>query len=273
MSFRIYRLEEKSRLLAALKANGSILLCGEEGIGKTVVLNAIAQDLIAEGYQIAVIATPATSRQMLISIAEQLEVDTINMEGKALTAEKLKWAISDYLRANPSTFLLFDDAHQIDPKFRAWLKNLKRSGTSMLLAATNPPRSDVFLNTPALIIRSLPNHLIRDLMVDAAIDRGLNISDGQIADLQQRCGGNPALAIRSIEEEYLGLDVEVGDRGDYFDITPLLILVGTLFVMARFYAVGTDNKLLYVVAGAGGALLIGVTYMLRVLPKDSKRVS
>ena len=65
--FRIYRLEEKSRLLAALKANGSILLCGEEGIGKTVVLNAISQDLIAEGYQIAVIATPATSRQMLIS--------------------------------------------------------------------------------------------------------------------------------------------------------------------------------------------------------------
>lgn len=69
------------------------------------------------------------------------------------------------------------------------------------------------------------------------------------------------------------MDVEVGDRGDYFDVTPLLILVGTLFVMARFYAVGTDNKLLYVIAGSGGAFLIGVTYMLRVLPKDSKRVS
>jgi hypothetical protein len=273
MSFRIYRLEEKSRLLAALKANGSILLCGEEGIGKTVVLNAIAEDLIAEGYPIAVIATPATGRQMLISIAEQLRVDTINLEGKALTAEKLKWAISDFFRENPATFLLIDDAHQIDPKFRAWLKNLKRAGTSMLLAATNPPRSDVFLNTPALIIKSLPNHLIRDLMIDAAIDRGLNISDGQIADLQQRCGGNPALAIRSIDEEYLGLDCEVGDRGDYFDITPLLIGVGTLFIMLRFFAIGTDNRVLYVIAGMGGALLVGVTYMLRVLPKDPKRVS
>jgi MoxR-like ATPase len=34
--FKIYRLEEKARILAALKANGSILLCGDEGSGKTV---------------------------------------------------------------------------------------------------------------------------------------------------------------------------------------------------------------------------------------------
>jgi AAA domain len=271
--FRIYRLEEKSRLLAALKANGSILLCGEEGIGKTILMDAVVRDLIAEGYQIAIIDTPATARQMMISISEQLEIDTISLEGKALTVEKLKWAISDYLREHPATFLVFDDAHQLDPKFRTWLKHLQKAGTSMLIVATSPPKSDIFLNTPPLILRSLPDYQIRDLMMSAATLRGLDISNSQIADLQQRSGGNPALAIRSIDEEYLGLDVEVGDRGDYFDITPLLIGVGTLFVMARFYAVGTDNKLLYVIAGSGGALLIGVTYMLRVLPKDPKRVS
>ncbi len=272
MTFRIYRLEEKARILAALKANGSILLCGEEGIGKSVLNDAIAQELVAEGYRVATIPTPATSRQMLIEIAAQLEIDTIDLEGKALTVEKLKRTIADYLQQNPATFLIFDDAHQLDPKFRSWLKNLQRSGTPMLLAATRPPKSDVFLNTPALILRPLPDYLIRDLMQTAATLRGLDISNSQIAALQQRSGGNPALATRSIDEEYLGLDVEAGDRGDYFDVTPLLILVGTGFVMARFYAVGTDSKLLYVVAGMGGALLIGLTYMLRVLPKDSKRV-
>ena len=81
------------------------------------------------------------------------------------------------------------------------------------------------------------------------------------------------MAIRSIDEEYLGLDIEGGDRSDYFDVTPLLILAATGFVMLRFFAVGTDSKLLYVIAGMCGALLIGLTHMLRSLPKDSRRVS
>ena len=46
---------------------------------------------------------------------------------------------------------------------------------------------------------------------------------------------------------------------DNFDVTPLLILAATGFVMLRFFAVGTDSKLLYVIAGMCGALLIGLT--------------
>jgi hypothetical protein len=99
------------------------------------------------------------------------------------------------------------------------------------------------------------------------------LSQSQLADLQQRAGGNPALAIRSIDEEYLGLEVEAGDRGDYFDITPLLIAAATGFVMLRFFAIGTDSRLLYVVAGMCGALFIGLTHLLRSLPKESKKIN
>jgi hypothetical protein len=271
--FKIYRLEEKARILAALKANGSILLCGDEGSGKTVLMDSVREDLTADGYVLAAILAPATQRQMLIAICEQLEIDTIEMEGKAMTVEKLRWAVSDYIRSNPATFLIFDDAHQLDPKFRTFLKNIQRQGGSLLLIATKPPKTDVFLNTPALILRPLPDYFIRDLMTAAAIVRGLNLSQSQLADLQQRAGGNPALAIRSIDEEYLGLEVEAGDRGDYFDITPLLIAAATGFVMLRFFAIGTDSRLLYVVAGMCGALFIGLTHLLRSLPKESRRVS
>jgi AAA domain len=271
--FKIYRLEEKARILAALKANGSILLCGDEGSGKTILMDSVREDLAADGYVLAAILAPATQRQMLISICEQLEIDTIDLEGKALTVEKLRWAVNDYIRSNPATFLIFDDAHQLDPKFRTWLKNIQRQGASLLLAATKPPKTDIFLNTPALILRPLPDYFIRDLMAAAGVMRGLNLTQSQLADLQQRAGGNPALAIRSIDEEYLGLEIEGGDRGDYFDITPLLILAATGFVMLRFFAVGTDSKLLYVIAGMSGALFIGITYMLRSLPRESKRVS
>jgi GTPase SAR1 family protein len=185
--FKLYRLEEKARILAALKANGSILLCGDEGSGKTVLLDAVREELTADGYALAAILTPATQRQMLIAICEQLEIETIEVEGKAMTV--------DYFRANPATFLIFDDAHQLDPKFRTWLKNLQRQGVSLLLAATKPPRTDIFLNTPALVLRSLPDYFIRDLMATAGELRGLNLSQSQLADLQQRAGGNPALAI------------------------------------------------------------------------------
>jgi hypothetical protein len=44
-------------------------------------------------------------------------------------------------------------------------------------------------------------------------------------------------------------------------------------VMLRFFAIGTDSRLLYVIAGMSGALLLGLTYMLRILPKDSRQVS
>ena len=102
--FKIYRLEEKARILAALKANGSILLCGDEGSGKTVLIDAVREELTADGYTLAAILAPATQRQMLIAICEQLAIDTIDMEGKALTVEKLRWAIADYLRSNPATY-------------------------------------------------------------------------------------------------------------------------------------------------------------------------
>jgi AAA domain len=271
--YKLYRIEEKARVLAALKANGSILICGDEGSGKTVLMGGICAELQGEGFEVAIVFAASTQRQMLINICEQLEIEVIDLEGKVLTVEKLRWAVADYLRSNPSTFLVFDDAHQLEPKFRSWLKTMQRQGVSLLLVATRPPRTDVFLNTPALILRPLSDVVIRDLMTVAAEDRGLNLSQGQIASLQQRAGGNPALAIRSIDEEYLGLEVEAGDHGEYFDVTPLLVLVGTGCVMLRFFAIGTDSRLLYVVAGMSGALLLGVSYMLRILPKDSRRVS
>jgi chromosomal replication initiation ATPase DnaA len=66
VTFRLYRLEEKARVLAALKANGSILLSGDEGSGKTVLMDAICDELRDEGYELAIVAAASTQRQMLL---------------------------------------------------------------------------------------------------------------------------------------------------------------------------------------------------------------
>ena len=97
-----------------------------------------------------------------------------------------------------------------------------------------------------------------------------------LGGLRQRAPAEFAALVAEVVRllpEYLGLEVEAGDRGDYFDVTPLIILGATGFVMLRFFAIGTDSKLLYVIAGMCGALLIGLTHMLRSLPRESKRVS
>lgn len=269
-SFRHYREMELRRILAALKANSPILVAGEEGSGKSVLSNAVCEQLSDEGFTVA-LCEPATPKQMLIEIAEQLGVDTVTLEGKALTVDQLQRAITTHLESN-TAFLVIDDAHTCELKFRLWLKNLKRQGIPMLLLATDPPRSDVFINLPRIELAPLPEYAIRELMEQAALERGINLKPHELARLQERVGGNPMLASRVIDEEYLGLDIEAGDHRRYADATPLVLLAGVFFVVIRFIGLGTSNQALYIFGGVLAAVFLGVSRLLYNLPRESRRI-
>ncbi|MCC5604818.1 ATP-binding protein [Nostoc sp. CHAB 5714] len=118
-------------------ANGAILIAGEDGSGKSVLAIAVVEKLQADGFTVAFIE-PATPKQMLLEIAHQFDIPTEDLEGKSLTADKLKRAIATYCESN-TAFLILDDAHACDTKFRMWLKQLRRSDAPMLLLATDPP--------------------------------------------------------------------------------------------------------------------------------------
>ena len=268
----VYRKAEKQRILAALLAGGSILLAGSEGTGKTVVAIAVVEELKSSGFDVAYLE-PATPKQWLLNLTEQLAVDNTDISGKALTIDGMKDAIAVHLKQS-TAFLVIDDAHSLESKTRVWLKYLKRSRQPMLLVATDPPRTDIFLNTPPLILQPLPEHCIRDLMEKTAIQYGIPLHARDFARLQSQSGGNPTLAIRAIEQEYLGLTVESSDEAKhYFDITPLLFFIGTMFVMLRFFALGSNNPLLYILAGSLAALTMGLSRLFYTLPKDSKRIT
>ncbi|HEY9874482.1 MAG TPA: ATP-binding protein [Candidatus Obscuribacterales bacterium] len=267
---KLYRESEKKRIVAALMANSSILCCGEEGSGKSFLGAAVVEELRSHGFDVAFVE-PATPKQTLLELAEQLGVSPTDLEGKALTMDALKKAIAIHLQSN-MTFLVFDDAHQLEPKFRGWLKSLKRQGQPLLLIATDPPRTDVFLNMSALILKPLSEYQVRDLMERAALDRGMALRPSDLARLQQVAGGNPMLAQQTIENEYLGLDQETGSHTRYFDITPLILLIGCLFIVLRFVALGADNKTLYVLSGASGALILTVGRLMYALPKETRRI-
>ena len=268
--FRLYRTAEINRTKAALLANGSILIAGEEGSGKSVLCNAVVERLLEDDFKLASIE-PATPKQMLLEIASQLGIDNQSLEGKALSADQLKRAIANYFD-NEIAFLVIDDAQMLDTKFRQWLKTLKRSKVPMLILATDPPRSDIFTSIPRIELSPLPEYAIREIMEQAALERGVNLKNSDLAKLQERAGGNPALAQRAIEEEYLGLEIEGADHRRYFDATPLILLAGVGFVVMRFFARGTNNQALYIFSGIAAAVFLGVSRVLYYLPPDDKRI-
>ncbi|PHJ59075.1 9-O-acetyl-N-acetylneuraminate esterase [Nostoc linckia z18] len=268
--FKIYRQAELNRTTASLLANGAILIAGEDGSGKSVLANAVVEKLQTDGFMVAFIE-PATPKQMLLEIAHQFDIPTEDLEGKSLTADKLKRAIADFLESN-TAFLVLDDAHACDAKFRMWLKQLRRSNVPMLLLATDPPRIDIFINIPRIELKPLPESTIREIMIAAALERGISLKPAEMAKIQSRAGGNPTLAIRSVEEEYLGLEVEEGDHRRYFDITPLILLAGIAFVIMRFIGLGTSDQALYIFGGIAAAIFLGLSRLLYNLPRESQRI-
>jgi len=109
-------------------------------------------------------------------------------------------------------------------------------------------------------------------MEQAALERGINLKPSDLAKLQERAGGNPMLAIRAIDEEYLGLEVEAGDHRRYFDITPLILLAGIGFIIMRFIGLGTGDQALYIFGGIAAAVFLGLSRLLYNLPGEDRRI-
>jgi hypothetical protein len=266
-NLRLYRVQELNRIVASLLADSSILVTGEEGSGKTVLANAVVEKLQSDNFTVAVVE-PASFKQMLLEIADQIDVQTHNLEGRALAADQLKRAISSHLD-DTTAFIIIDDCHRCPAQFRLWLKQLRKQGVPMLLLATNPPRTDVFISIPRIELCPLPEYAIREIMETAALERGINLKNTDLARLQQRAGGNPMLAQRAIDEEYLGLEVETSDHRRYVDLTPMILSLGLVFMVLRFIGLGTDNRSLYLLSGIGAVIFMGFSRVLYVLPKES----
>ena len=93
-----------------------------------------------------------------------------------------------------------------------------------------------------------------------------------MSKLQERAGGNPSLAERSINEEYLGIEVEGADHRRYLDITPFILLAGIAFVVMRSIGLGTNNQALYIFSSIAAALFLGVSRLFYNLPRESRRI-
>lgn len=270
VSPKCYRAEEKNRILAALQADSSLLVIGESGCGKSTLADFAAEELSALGFVVAV-ARPATTKQMFVKVAEQLGVDAETFEGKALTVQGLQESITEFLSEN-TAFLICDDAHRFQVQIRCWLERLQEEGQPLLLLANHPPARDIFLKLPRIELQPLSDRQIREIMREAATELGLELPNTQLAQLQQRCGGNPMLAHRVIREEYLGLDEPAPDHTQFIDGTPLLLVGLMAFTIVRFIGLGMNNTTLYLIGGMAAVTAGMFRVLVFSLPKKSARL-
>lgn len=266
----LYRSAEKNRIVAALQANSSLLVVGEAGCGKSALGKCVATELEDLGFPV-VLAVPNSNKQMLKSIATELGVDTEHIEGKAMTTSMLSDAIAEFLSKN-TAFLIFDDAHRLSTSMRCWLEKLHSEGVLMLLLASRPPARDIFLKLPRIELQPLTNYQIREIMVEAALEMKVELSNAALAQLQQRCGGNPMLAKRVIREEYLGLDENSPDHTQWIDGTPYVIGGLMVFTIVRFIGLGLNSTSLYLIGGIIAVALGIFRLLVFSLPKKSTRL-
>lgn len=267
---RVYRQPELRRIVAALLAKSSILVVGAEGSGKSYLANIVLDELRGQGFEVSYLQ-PATPRNMLLELADSFDIEKTDLSGKSLTIDGLKVALAVYFQTN-ITFLIIDDAHRISTPMRLWLKDLRKQGQPMLVFATEPPKSDLFLSLAPMSLTPLPDYAIREVMEQAALDYGLSLTHSDLARLQQIAAGNPALARRAIEAEYLGLVAETSDSNEFYaDATPVLVAFFTVFLVMRYLAMGVHNQSLYIFSGVMAAVLMGLTKLTRAIPRESKR--
>lgn len=258
------RQQELEQVLKTLTSGQGLLILGEPGAGKSALGTAVRSRMVAQGYTVATATYNGAAKETLMAIADQVGVDvmTDGDRPKQKTAQQLRDDLAERLQRG-QTLLVADDAQRWSASLRYWLEALQRSGVLLLLLACDPPRKDVFLKLPKLVLQPLQEAEIRDLMRQEAQAQQVALSPSDLATLQTRAGNNPALARRLVRETALGIAaVETGEHYQYVDGTPFLIALLSVVGVVRFIGLGLGDKALYVLGGIATVMVMGVRALL-----------
>lgn len=247
-----FRQTEIDKAIASLETNQSLLMIGEEGSGKTAIAESVRTAFKSRGWNVAIADYSSSAKTTLLEICDQLGCDIEDNSGnkpKPYTADQLREEIAQELKIS-NTLLICDNAHRYPVSLRYWLQDCLGDRALLLMLATKPPVGGIFFKMPRIPIPPLESLQIREIMLEEADEINLKLPSSTIADLEQRCGGNPFLARRVVREQSLNLGAdEQGDRVDYVDGTPFLIAGLSLIGIVRFIGMGLGDKSLYIIGG------------------------
>ena len=273
MTARLYRSTEQKIAIAALEKGESLLLVGEQGCGKTHLAKSLIQAVEAQNIPSILLNGSNSLKEFVAALAEAVGLDPYTETGSIAPSTKLRPEIEALYRTKSiKTAPIIDNAHSLTKTLREWLSSLLDLGVRTILLATRPPNKDIFRRLPRIELEPLPEDDMRDLMLAAAQRRSLTLTPATLADLLQRVGGNPQLAVRVVQEEYLQLQHIAPDHTRFIDATPFVLAIAGGMVMLRYIGLGTGNQNLYLLGGMSTAFIIVFRGLLYQVPKRGSRL-
>jgi len=247
------RAKELETVCAALRRGQSILVLGESGSGKSTLADQIQVGMSSEGYEVGIATYLGSAKTTLLELCDQLGFPTAieldNGNEKPMTLEQLRAEVLQNLTCG-KRILIVDDAQRFPASLKYWLEVVLKGGGLLVLLADRPPASGIFLKVPRIEMEVLQTDVVRSFMVGEALAHGITLNTSQVAELEQRCGGNPALAKRVVHEFVLGLNESNStDYRRYVDGTPFLIASLSIIGVVRFIGLGLGDRSLYIIGG------------------------
>ena len=278
----IDRAAERARLEANVATRRHSLLVGPIGCGKSHLLRAVAQTLPDALYVDAV----RPFRVTLLTLCQALHArqalrfgdgqptdlawpDCAKRLGRLNIRELTDLVVASL--ADRSWVLVLDQLEGVTPSMGPALERLLE--VTCLLGATRqlkPGLEKLWWAFDRIDVAPLTREETRELLWTVA-DRD-RIADPEMfeAKVLGQANGNPYAVVelvkqvagaRAVSRQAIrDLHHAAGVR--YLDLTPVLLFVGAGIVVARFVALGLDDRDLYILAGSLGAVFLAVRYLL-----------
>ncbi len=278
----IGRTKELAQLREYMDLRQHVLLVGPVGIGKSALLREPIEGLLL----VVVVHTLQPLKPAVISLAQQLHA-----QGK-LTLPDIDSQYLDWIEIQPQ--LSHFSAHQLIEQLMPLCQGMtlivdELDGISSSLARSLEPLFETLLVIGAITTVDLTPELQRFFFHFRLISleplspeesRKLLWSQLDCSKIQnpeafekhvlETTGGNP-LAVRELAHQFYQIGMKTPhslqdfhhEAGiNYFDLTPMLLLLGAFAIIARFLALGLNDIEGYILAGSLGALFLTSRYFL-----------